>query len=443
MRKLPWILAILAIALGIGYYSLTEPVSYMRSVPVDSHIRNNPFAAAQQFLERQGQTSRRILSGASLFPLPDTNVTLVIDKQRGELSKDQVAQLLDWVHAGGEMIVAARPLPDSVDEKTVTDEQLADNDPLLYPLGITIWSTQETDQDSEGDDKKEEELDKLINNYDFITQGVVAFCLSGDVTDAIGFCEKKLCEAPPQPEPLVLHGDKESRERRIQLYSDHELWHDSWNDTDDEAQTPTDNDPRWPVSVIAYADNEQGSQLIQLQLGDGLVTVLTDLSLWDNQHLLYFDHAWLLNWLTGGNQVWFVRSVMMPPLPQWLWLQAPALISALMVLLALWLWRRSRRTGPRIQWRHQQQRDYLEHLHASGYFLWRNSQYRSLLAPLREQAEQHLKRLDTRRERALAQVARRLDTSTEQLEQALTAQPDNREHFTRQVEWLQKIRSDA
>ena len=210
----------------------------------------------------------------------------------------------------------------------------------------------------------------------------------------------------------------------------------SWDD--EEGETPH---LEWPVEVTAYADNDYGSQLVQLGLGSGQISVLTDLSLWSNERLLYFDHAWLLAWLTADEPVWFVRSVAMPPLAQWLWLKAPALGVALLVLLGLWLWYRIPRQGPRQEAREESSRDYLQHLHASGYFQWRTNQQAALVDVLRKQAEQHLVRFHHQRDKALALAAKTLSVPAKELEAALQMQPETRDQFTQQVSLLQSLKN--
>ena len=290
-RKLPWLGALLVVALIIAYYALTEPVTVIQRTAPDSAIQRNPYSAAQAWLAQRGQPSQRVLSAAALFPLPEEDTALIIDKQRGLLSHSQVRALLHWVEAGGELIVEARPLPKSRDEDTATERDWQDNDALLYSLGITVWKGEAL--------ADEEELDpffQLLDALPAFAGNPLQYCLLTDNDELRETCEALACEAPPQPEPLLLHAGDDQPSRRIQLHSQHVLWHDSWNEED----TPAEFLPEWPVEVTAYADNDDGSQLVQLSLGDGQVTVLTDLGLWDNQNLLYFDHAWLLAWLLAG-----------------------------------------------------------------------------------------------------------------------------------------------
>ncbi|WP_272975660.1 MULTISPECIES: DUF4350 domain-containing protein [Alcanivorax] len=433
-RKLPWLGALLVVALIIAYYALTEPVTVIQRTAPDSAIQRNPYSAAQAWLAQRGQPSQRVLSAAALFPLPEEDTTLIIDKQRGLLSHSQVRALLHWVEAGGELIVEARMLPRSLDEDTATDADWQDNDDLLYSLGITVWEGEET--------VDEEELDpffELLDALPAFAGNPLQYCLLTDNEELRATCEALACEAPPQPEPLLLHAGDDQPSRRIQLHSQHVLWHDSWNEDD----SPQAFLPEWPVEVTAYADNEYGSQLVQLSLGDGQVTVLTDLGLWDNQNLLYFDHAWLLAWLTGNQPVWFVRSVAMPPLMQWLWLRAPELGTALLLLVALWLWSRIPRRGPIQPVAEDHNRDYLQHLHASGYFQWRTEQQDTLLTALRQQALARLNRYHHQRQQALERAASHLKVTVAQLDHALTQPPANRDQLAQQVALLQALRSDT
>lgn len=433
-RKLPWLGALLVVALMIAYYALTEPVTIIQRAAPDSAIQRNPYSAAQDWLAQRGQPSERVLSAAALFPLPAPDTTLIIDKQRGLLNHSQVRSLLQWVEAGGELIVEARPLPRSLDEDTATDADWQDNDDLLYSLGITVWKGEET--------VDEEELDpffELLDALPAFAGNPLQYCLLTDNEELRATCEALACEAPPQPEPLLLHAGDDQPSRRIQLHSQHVLWHDSWNEDD----SPQAFLPEWPVEVTAYADNEYGSQLVQLSLGDGQVTVLTDLGLWDNQNLLYFDHAWLLAWLTGNQPVWFVRSVAMPPLMQWLWLRAPELGTALLLLVALWLWSRIPRRGPIQPVAEDHNRDYLQHLHASGYFQWRTEQQDTLLTALRQQAQARLNRYHHQRQQALERAAAHLNVTVAQLDHALTQPPANRDQLTQQVALLQALRSET
>lgn len=427
-KALPIILVILALAGVAAYFHLTESVTTVVRTEPAADIARNPFSAAQRWMQTRGQESQRILSAAALFPLPDTRTTLLLDRHRSQLTDNQVQQLLQWVQKGGQMIVAARPLPSGMDQDTVSEAVLADSAPLLYPLGITTWKAAHPGRHAAAPDP----LLQLMEEVPSLVGNPLQYCLNSDNEALRERCLSLACDAPPQPTPLTLHHFESDRSRRIQLYSDHVIQHRS---PDTENSSP----PAWPTRVIGSASNDNGKQLIHMSLGSGNITVLTDLSLWDNRHLLYFDHAWLLDRLTGTNPVWFVHSVTMPPLPQWLWSRNIPLAVALLLLLALWLWTRLPRQGPRLHWQETRQQDYLQHLHASGYFLWRTQQPRALLAALRQQAHQRLSRFHPSWDTACQRAAQALAVDPQDLQRALETLPETREQLTQQVALLQRL----
>jgi hypothetical protein len=135
--------------------------------------------------------------------------------------------------------------------------------------------------------------------------------------------------------------------------------------------------------------------------------------------------------------------VAMPPLLQWLWLRAPELGTALLLLVALWLWSRIPRRGPIQPVAEDNNRDYLQHLHASGYFQWRTEQQDTLLTALRQQALARLNRYHHQRQQALERAASHLKVTVAQLDHALTQPPANRDQLAQQVALLQALRSDT
>ncbi|HBC18288.1 MAG TPA: hypothetical protein DC022_05915 [Alcanivorax sp.] len=88
-------------------------------------------------------------------------------------------------------------------------------------------------------------------------------------------------------------------------------------------------------------------------------------------------------------------------------------------------------------------RDYLQHLHASGYFQWRTEQQDTLLTALRQQALARLNRYHHQRQQALERAASHLKVTVAQLNHALTQPPANRDQLAQQVALLQALRSDT
>ena len=146
-------------------------------------------------------------------------------------------------------------------------------------------------------------------------------------------------------------------------------------------------DPHKEKVLLALADDD-GAYLIRLALGRGVVTVLSDNTFFFNANVNKNDHAaylWRVAQLNDAPRpVWLVFSDGMPPLHRWLMQHAwTALISA-STLLVLWLWAASRRFGPLRAVMPLARRRLLDHIEASGHFLWRAGQGEQLLKGVRQ-----------------------------------------------------------
>jgi hypothetical protein len=131
-----------------------------------------------------------------------------------------------------------------------------------------------------------------------------------------------------------------------------------------------------------------GQYLMQFPLEQGLLTVLTSTTIFNNEQISQYDHARFLHYLVqqqGHNAgVWLIRVDDMPPLWQWLWTNAWYLMFSLSFLLFLWLWRAPLRFGPLLNDDSTERRSLLEHIQASGYYRWHNKQSGYLLAKVQD-----------------------------------------------------------
>jgi len=421
-------LALLVLVAAVGFYFYaTEPVRYMAPAAPDATVRGNPYLAAQTLLEDWQRPTRRVFSTAALFPLPATDTTLILDQYRGELGSDRIAALFDWTHRGGHLIVAARPayhyLTEDADKERENRPE-GNSDPLLTPFGIrAVTVAPESDDDP---------FTTLLDRFQPMESLFLEYCLGNDTSgdDLPPQCEALTCEAPPLPAPASVRGQNGEHWRLL--------------------AAPGQTLRQGAAQALAnpphrIATNNQGAQLIQLTLGEGRMTVLAGLTLWDNDNLHYFDHAWLLKQLTGDGPVWFVQGIDMPPLPLWLWEHAWPPILALLLALSAWLWRSLTRPGPRWQALESGRADYLAHLLALGHFHWRTGQSDAFLAPLRDTARRRLELLHPDQEQALSIAAERLAIPETTLRDALDAtvkeRARDRQQWTDRVAVLQTIRS--
>ena len=131
--------------------------------------------------------------------------------------------------------------------------------------------------------------------------------------------------------------------------------------------------------------------MLHASLGSGWLTLLSDIGPLQNAHIGEHDHAeflWRLIQLTPvhGN-VWIVFDEEMPALPAWLWQHAREAVVAFCMLLLTFMWNRSRRFGPLEDLPPLARRRLLEHIEASGQFLWRNGEQLHLLDAVRKATE--------------------------------------------------------
>lgn len=411
----------------LGWFAAFEPRETVVHTAPPMPVRSNDHAAASRLLEQWGLESRRILTAGALFPLPDTDTLLILQRQRGGLTGDQARRLLDWTAGGGRLLVVARALPRGHDQQQAPPRVWRDNDPLLYPLGITAWRTEAPEP--------RPSAPELIEQY--LDAGTLfqRLCVNASA-DMKEQCENVMCRHHQPWHDSYLATD--SGRRRLGLDAGLALRHAQ---RDDNAPGP---DKPLATSVRYQADNPWGRQLLSLTLGDGELLVVTGLDIWQNDQLHWLDHAWWLQRVSRDlRRVWFVQNMDMPPLALWLWRQAWPLITALVVVLALFLWQRIPRQASLLSTRGEVGRDFLDHLKASARFLWRTDNRQTLLQALRRQVEQRLAThpVPSGDSERIRYLARYVDTTDEQMARALRQRPDTREELTEFVATLQLLRS--
>lgn len=87
--------------------------------------QQNPLLAAERFL---AANLRRTKSQPSLGELPPADATLIMPGERFDVGPERAALLLDWVRAGGHLMVKAEQLGPGQERRR--------NDGLLAPLGV-------------------------------------------------------------------------------------------------------------------------------------------------------------------------------------------------------------------------------------------------------------------------------------------------------------------
>lgn len=166
------------------------------------------------------------------------------------------------------------------------------------------------------------------------------------------------------------------------------------------------------------------------RLGAGRVTVLPEAGLLRSNHIDELDHAlFFVDLLVADGALpagaLLVLSGDAPSITGLLWRAGwPALVSVFALALA-WAWRSAMPFGPQLPVASRDRRSLLEHVEATGHFLWRHGHHGVLLAAARGRLRDRLSRrhpgLAKLDDDALAvAIAERLDLDPEETRAALT-----------------------
>jgi hypothetical protein len=390
MSRQAWIMlitAVVLILLAAGlFFTLFEKKSSTRSFGYSPQARSNDLLAARRFIKRMGIPAESMATPSPASKLPATADVILLATRR--LTVDQRTQdsLMNWVRDGGHLILTART-------ETVNDglmdifenfnEIESEKDPFLQALGIKAVKRSLSTED----------------RRDYDASGV-AFPASNDFV-WVAF----------DPD--------------LQLQTDHERFQ-------------------------SLASDDDGDFILTGEVGRGRVSVLTDRKVLHNRRIGEKDHArFLLEMVTlGGNpeKVWLIEDDDMPGLYTWIWRHAfEAVISvgllALMILLTV-----SRRFGPVLDLQPPTRRRLLEHITASGWFLWRHRHYQELLAGMQnnlkhDMAIKHPGIQELGSSAAAARLANFIDMSAGEIQQALgIIKVSNKEEFTSTVRLYERLR---
>ena len=175
--------------------------------------------------------------------------------------------------------------------------------------------------------------------------------------------------------------------------------------------------------AVASFGGGYATTLLFLERGEGLVAVAADLSAITNYYVGELDHAeflWRLVRLEpDGTDVFFFNNPQRLSLVGWLRANAWAALAGAGSLLLFWLWRIAPRFGPVEPDPERVRRRLLDHLRASGRFLWSNGAASRLLEAAREASLRRVMRahpdlLATPESQRAARIAQLLAMTPEQ-----------------------------
>lgn len=292
---------------------------------ISLEARRNPFLAAEFFLREMGTDVESVNGRSRLQELPPPTDILLVNEFDGNLSPERHEKLLDWIDAGGHIIITANKLWD--------EERESSGNRLLDEFGIYLMLAEDNEKDG------------LIDN----TNIVVTVDFDGGDSAKVAY------------------------NKNYYLEDSMEL-------------------------ATASVYSEIGAHLIQIQHGNGLITVMSDNNFLKNPKALSFaglnfennsigenDHAYFL-WLLLGNssKVWLIYNIESPSISILLWQNAPEACIAFLVLIMFCLWSTRNRFGPPLPAIDLPRRNLLEHILMSANFEWHQDRSHSRVQHNRE-----------------------------------------------------------
>ena len=202
--------------------------------------------------------------------------------------------------------------------------------------------------------------------------------------------------------------------------------------------------------------DKDGTYALFYYFSQGYVTILNDLAFIENNRIGEYDHAqflWhLVKYELATTRVFFLRNPSVeseknkfPSLWSLLWTNMSSIIISALLLLLFWLWATSHRFGSLLPEPPRTRRRLLEHIEASGEFLWKQDQAVILLTTARKAL---LKRIESvhpdwiqlSRRKLSQQLAQISELSVNEIEMALQEiKPKTELVFTRNIQVLSKL----
>ena len=415
-------IAILLVLAALGYWLAQHLEKREVKIPTGLHgeAKSYPLLAAERYLRRTGLSVERLDDTHRMLSAPAAHDVLIITSDRQTLGQERTQGLLEWVKHGGRLIVTVPHFKEKVQSGNYRGPPV--RDPLLKALGLALAHP---DQDPGSCTDKNA---KLNSDADAETE------TTADSTD----------------DDDTHTSTEENEDTDSDTLADNDAYTQVWFPGADKplrvkfAQHTT---LTGALNTDKVASHAGGTALISRELGKGRVVVAADLDVLLFRAIGDYDHALFLWHLVQGNgKVWLVTDNDMPPLWQWLWKQAPELVTASFIFLILWLWSRGPRFGPLVAEPAPARRRILEHIEASGRFLWQYKKQERLLNTVRDElsaaaARRHPAWVSMSHAEKIRHIATLAALEPKEVQSLLQDHaPHKRQDFTHVIRQLENIR---
>ncbi len=435
---------ILYVALGIlliagcawWWFSAMEK-KWVAREGVSAAAQANPMLAATQLLTRHRHTVtvESTLGETLLQPLP--RGTLLLAENNGMVTPQQSRQLLAWVREGNTLIArpkwSERERYDTCDHRADINRKednekrkidLTDPDPISDYLGVALVRMT-TRPEKEAKEKEEPDEPKVP--------------AKAPATTPEKSPETSPKKAPPKPGAGVCHVDPPCLARLTLPNAGYALRLDA-----DAYSLASTEHSRAPL----FSDDAEVALRVYTE-GKGHIVLFSN-DYFDNDNLGRYDHAELLlalGALSRNAPVVIVQRLDMPSWYQAFWWHFQLGVISLGCGLLLLFWSAVRRFGPMLPEPERERRSLMEHIDASGRWLWKLPGGRDiLLAAARDATNKVLQRRAPELQRVspveqIRLLARFCKLGQDDVASALRG-PASRLpiKFTRQIQTLQQMR---
>ena len=339
---------------NIEFYQETEH----SGLSVDA--RRNPYLAAELFMRASGLEVSDVDSLARLDRLEGVGTLFFGDANQVQAPR-QLERIMNWLDRGGNVIYAAN--------STVYEDDL-----LLAEFEVSVaWA--ELGEDA----SPQRSLSETMREFNRqLEQGKSR----DDIARALGEHEVSLTRVGVGDDI----GDLEAAFDNGRVLTHPYL-----------AEAEELDGRRRPFS---WSVSDYGVHMMQFEVGEGLLTIVSDPGIWTAYRIDAYDHAYLL-WLLSSDTGEFaiVRSVVRDSLWRLAQKNAAELLIAAALLLLAWIWAAGHRFGRLLPREISRSRALGEHFSSVSHYLWHRRQGAYLIAPLRQ-------RLLSRASSRLAEFAR-------------------------------------
>ena len=392
-----------------GLYTLIEICEEKMTSTWSIEALTNPYLAAEQFLQ-QSDIGVVEMEGFANLDVLDGVSTIFVSEANQVTAPPQLKRIMTWMEQGGNVIYSA-------------DSSAHDDDLLLQHFHIEVeWYR---DYDDEEQDVEEEETkfsDELREYNRQIREGK---------------SRDEIVESLNEEESLTIVDFADgSGELEVAFYQRLVLYHPYIEGSDSDDSIPR---PR------SWAYSENGVHLIQFDIGDGQLTIVTDPGIWSSYRIDSHDHAFLLWKLSAsGGSFAISRAVLQDSLWQLTLEHASEALIAVALLIAIWIWHLAYRFGRLLPRDLSRTRALAEHFSSISHYLWHRRHGAYLLQPLRQRV---LRRASltlgefarAESDRQIELLAQRSDRTVNSVSRAMHESDFNEASFVQTVKLLKHI----